>query len=112
MEMDSNHDKFTFYIDNDKYVKQLAEMPKYVSNGSIGEVIFHYSNEEHHFLESIKLNQKPLGTNIIKDFAIIVNYRPFQNEMINEDMEYIFKLPINVYTFIMNLLKIGATRIA
>ena len=111
MEMNSNYDKFTFYIDTGKYVKKV-DWPTYVSNGSIGEVIFHYLNEEHHFLESIKLNKKPLGTNITKHFAIIVNYRPFQNEMINEDMDYVFDLPINVYTFIMNLLKIGATRIA
>ncbi len=52
MEMDSNYDKFTFYIDNDKYVKQLAEMPKYVSNGSIGEVNFNYLYTQHFFFKA------------------------------------------------------------
>jgi len=79
--MDSNYDKFTFYIYNGKYVKKV-EMPTYVSNGRIGKVFFNYLNLQHHFLENIKSNQFFLDTNITKDFAIIVNYRPPQEEMI------------------------------
>jgi len=52
--MNSNYDKFTFYIDNEKDVKKEVEMPTYVSNGSIGEVIFKYLNTQHFFLKKVK----------------------------------------------------------